>query len=212
MAAAPDAERRALFLPASRCCCCYDSIDGQQQNVCGRTVELIVNLCKQHFASSRWKIWHSAESASTILNCCDLLPNVSKYPRVSVLVFLFFQWLIVIATKHIGWYLGGHLTWSFPGSSFLNRNERLRLLWDQHPPLRPHPTPQLWTHHLPHLRKRRADRRALWRSTEYKLSCQVLIRRKVGRENLYNLYLRLPLVHMSCDWWKHYNQSSVDCA
>lgn len=26
--------------------------------------------------------------------------------------------------------------------------------------------PQPWTHHLPHLHKRRADRRALWRGTK----------------------------------------------
>lgn len=41
-----------------------------------------VNLCEQQFASSRWKMWHSAESASTSLNRCDLLRNIYKYPRV----------------------------------------------------------------------------------------------------------------------------------
>lgn len=72
-----------------------------------------VNLCEQQFASSRWKMWRAAESASTSLNRCDLLRNIYKYPRVRSLAHTH-------AHTHIQPYTRPCLIlWSLQGRCFL---------------------------------------------------------------------------------------------
>lgn len=145
-----------------------------------------VNLCEQQFASSRWKMWRAAESASTSLNRCDLLRNIYKYPRVRSLahtqpytrpclilwslqgccfLLLFFPAADCYCNKTHGLIFSRSSHLKHPGQQLPQQEQEVMVVVGP-TPCPPPPHPQPWTHHLPLLHKRRADRRAFWRSTK----------------------------------------------